>query len=411
MNNLVKEIKRKIGKKRLFYVCRDVERAAAGLLLGLQNFYIITNDGPYARELQKKYGQKIIVVKSKNLLDTHELLAFCHPEATYAEGSSRRMGEDSSYSFGMTIKQNDLILVFKPTTQIEKICAQNGWRLLNPSAELSRTVEEKISQIKWLGALVKKYLPPHKIDILKNLQFSGEPFVLQFNHGHTGNGTILIKSKKQLANLIKKFPDRPARVTRYVDGSLFTNNNIVWGDKILLGNINYQITGLKPFTNNKFATIGNDWALPHKILSATQKKKYYEIAKAVGERLAKDGWRGLFGIDVVMDAHTQKMYLLEINARQPASTTFESELQHLTDNNGITTFDAHLSALLGTHPDSHALTKIFDGAQIVKRVGGKKIPALKSWRQIKYRNTEPGADEIRFQFLHGIMTAHNKLKI
>jgi len=290
MNDLKAEIIRKIGKKRLFYVCRDVERAAAGLLLDLPNFYIITNDGAYARELAKGVKDcKIVRLKNKEQLDTFQLLI--------------------NQSTNKLIHRGDLVMVFKPTKQIEEICKENGWKLLNPSAQLANRVEEKISQVTWLGSL-KKYLPDYKIAECGKIKWPGEKFVLQFNHSHTGSGTILVNSPKQLAEIQKQFPRRPARYARYIAGPLFTNNNIVWNNKILLGNISYQITGLKPFTDNKFATIGNDWAVTTRILNAKQIKQYHAIAIAVGKRLAKSGWKGLFGIDVIVDEKSGRLYLL-----------------------------------------------------------------------------------------------------
>ena len=117
-------------------------------------------------------------------------------------------------------------------------------------------------------------------------------------------------------------------MAKYIDGPLFTNNNVVAKDTVLLGNINYQITGLLPFTENPFSTIGNDWELPRKILTKKQLARYNKIATDVGNRLRDSGWKGLFGIDVVLEQSTGKLYLLEINCRQPASTTYESQLQN-----------------------------------------------------------------------------------
>jgi len=417
MDKLNKEIKRKLNKRRLFYVCRDVERAAAGLLLSLPNYFIITNDSPYARVLQKQYQKNIILVKSKEQLDTRELLSRCHsraggnPDAHHTRLDPRFRGDDT-----LTIRPNDLVLVFKPTKQIEQICQANKWKLLNPSAELANKVEEKILQVEWLGPF-KKYLPGYRIELIKNIRWTGQEFILQFAHSHTGSGTMLIKSQKQLDELNKKFPERPTRVAKFIQGPLFTNNNVVWGNQILIGNINYQITGLAPFTDREFATIGNDWFLPHKILTKSQITQYKKIATDVGKKLASDGWKGLYGIDVVMDELTKKLYLLEINARQPASTTFESELQQIEalkqkNHATLTTFEAHLAALLGIRFRTDKLIEIYDGAQIIKRVGTKKISEPKNaWRVIRYSNTAPDADETRFQFLHGIMSGHNKIKI
>jgi len=392
------QIKRSLGQKTCFYVTRDIERAVAGLLLDIPNFHIITNDAPYARELIRKYPKNIIILKNKITVDTLGLLQLTQETKT--------------------IKKNDLILVFKNTPQIEKICAAYGWKLLNPPAELAGQVEEKISQIKWLGTLAK-FLPGYQVAICKNIFWTGKKFILQFNRSHTGSGTILITDKKQLEEIRRKFPRREARIAEYISGPLFTNNNIVWGNKILPGNISYQITGLKPFTDLPFATIGNDWALPAKILGAKQKKEYLKIATAVGKKLARQNWKGLFGIDVVMDEKTKKLYLLEINARQPASATFESELQS-RQKNGITVFEAHLGALLGVRPEKFSLIKITNGAQIIQRVTSSChrqersdeaiLTKSKKYKIIKYQNTKPGADLWRLQSPRGLMSGHNKLK-
>lgn len=305
------------------------------------------------------------------------------------------------------------MLVFKNTAQIEKICEEKKWVLLNPSAKTAGTVEEKISQVSWLGPLAN-FLPNHKIEICKNINWRWKNFIIQFNRSHTGSGTILVDSKEKLEEIKNKFPMREARIVDYIKGPLFTNNNIVWGNKILVGNINYQITGISPFTDNPFATIGNDWALPNKILSKEQIKEYRKIVTAVGKKLKKHGWKGLFGIDVVLDESSNKLYLIEINARQPASTAFESTLQMQNANGGITTFEAHLASLLELDTKNYELAKITDGAQIVQRVTQRidklRMPKIESdaiANIIIYENTAPGSDLMRVQSKKSIMANHS----
>lgn len=421
-----------LAKTPTIYITRDIERAL-GLPLETQGYFIISNYTPFAKSVVK--GRKnVLLIQEKELLDTHELLQ--HPKAK------------------TFIQKGASIVVFKPTLQIEKICAENSWKLLNPSAELSNKVEEKISQIEWLGPL-KKYLPTYSVLKCKDIEFflksqdncffevrtrrerSGpfsatkknncprfQSFILQFNRSHTGSGTFLIENEKQLKEIKQKFPNREARVAKYIDGPLFTNNNVVAKDTILLGNINYQITGLLPFTDNPFTTIGNDWELPRKILNKKQIAQYNKIATDVGNRLRESGWKGLFGIDVVLEQKTGKLYLLEINCRQPASTTYESQLQNMTYDVGhrtydemITTSDAHLLALLDKPLKAHKLIHLSSGAQIIQRVT-KDIPTLKEpilykpdnrFTYILYNNTKPGSDLLRLQTKKGIMSAHNKL--
>jgi len=380
----------------LFYVTRDIERA---LGLHLPGYFIISNSTVAGKQIAAGRTD-ILLIENASLLDTHELL-------------NHSLTQEFITQHTQAVPQ---IIVFKNTTIIEKICAEKNWHLLNPSAVLSQKVEEKISQVNWLGDLAQ-FLPPHKIQIAKEVSFEGRPFILQFNRAHTGMGTHLIGSQKELTEIQQKFPDRPVRITKFIQGPMFTNNNVVTPDKILLGNINYQITGLSPFTDQPFSTIGNDWGLPHVLLNDDLKEQYITIAEAVGEKLRESGWKGLFGIDVILDDTEQKLSLIEINARQPASTTYESQLQ----KNSLTTFEAHLLALLD-ESIQEGLTPISEGAQIILRNGKtprtpeKQTQTLQKLEKlhldltlIPYNNTEPGSDWIRIQTSKSFMQNHNQL--
>lgn len=411
------------------YVTRDLERAL-GLPSSYDNYYIIANFSPYAKEYTK--GRKnILLIKEKELLDTRELLD--HPRVV-------------KYIKKIIDPQ---IVVFKNTLHIEKLCESRGWSLLNPPSYLANRIEEKISQITWLGPL-KKYLPPHQVMLCKDLQSiytesnpAPEEFIVQFNRAHTGGGTILVTDKEQVQELREKFPNREVRVTKFIAGASYTLNVVVWNKKVLLGNISYQITGLPPFTDSAFATIGNDWALPQKLLTKKQLGQIQNIGIDIGKKLAAEHWWGLFGIDVIVEEKSGTVYLIEINARQPASTTFESQLQQsviLTrhgeeesksqplrsfsaaadqDDNTITIFETHLNALLGLPPSANNLQVIKNGAQIIDRCKESKITkkelqlkinklnhlGLNTWL---YSNTNLGADHLRVQSKQGIMLDHNK---
>jgi predicted ATP-grasp superfamily ATP-dependent carboligase len=387
--------------KPVIYVVRDLERTL-GLPVTTKGYYIISNYTTFANSLVK--GRKnVLLIKNTELLDTRELLIHA-----------------KTINFIKKIK-NPQVLVFKNTLAIEKICQENGWPLLNPSAELASEVEEKITQVQWLGSL-KKYLPPFEVRIANDVKWTGKKFILQFNRAHTGSGTILVENKEQLVEIQTKFPNREVRITKFINGPMLTNNNVVWGNKILCGNISYQITGLKPFTSLPFATVGNDWALPHKILSTTQKKEYEKMAQEIGTKMFESGWKGLFGIDVICDEKTGKLYLIEINARQPASTSFESILQAIKNINGLTSFQAHLLALLGEKNVATKLIAIKGGAQITQKIVPmlKKINITKIINKIKrlnnkkikvfvYENIKPESDLIRMQSTNGLMASPNIL--
>ncbi len=400
------ELTQRLAKNPIVYITRDIERAL-GFPLDTPGYFIISNATPFAKSVAAGL-KNITLIEADRLLDTWELMEHADVRLQIA-------------NWRLQIVPN--IVVFKNTPKIEDICKKNDWHLLNPSAALANKIEEKISQVEWLDDLAK-FLPPHRIDLCKNISWDGAPFILQFNRAHTGTGTMLIQNEKELRDVQKKFPDRPARMTAYIDGPVFTNNNIVGTDTILIGNISYQITGMAPFTDNPFATIGNDWKLPHALLSSEQKKQYGSIARAVGEKLRADGWRGLFGIDVIVEAKTRKLHLLEINARQPASAAYESKLQsdrqtvRPSDRQTVTTFEAHLLALLGYDLSEYELIEIEDGAQIIQRVtktiqqyDNTTIQQLEqhNFTVIPYPNTTDGSELLRIQSERGIMETHGEL--
>tara|TARA_Y100001970_G_scaffold265220_1_gene352597 strand:- start:786 stop:2036 length:1251 start_codon:yes stop_codon:yes gene_type:complete len=391
-----------LKKHHIIYVNRSFERAY-GMDLSIPDFSIISNISEFAKQ-HKQDRSHIVLIKDATLLDSWQLLT--HPKAlTY-------ITEKKQKQFGG-------VVIFKNNKKIERICAENNIPLLNPPADLVNTIEQKISQVAWLNEL-QKYLPPTQIDICKNISWNFEPFVLQFNQGHTGSGTTLIEHEKQLQELQKRFPERPVRISAYIRGTTFTCNTIVSKDAVHVGSLSYQITGLMPFTNTQFATIGNDWQLPHTILSYEQQAISKEIANAVGKKMQQEGWRGAFGIDVIVEEQTGNVNLLEINARQAASVTFESQLQQYaapkSANNLMTTFEAHIAALAGLSTKDHKLIPVKTGAQIVLRLWEKtkKVEQAQLKKEledagffiISYRSDAPGSDMLRIQSKESIMEKH-----
>lgn len=365
----------------VLYVSRDAERALALSPLP-PGFFVLTNE----QSIQETQDQ-VIGVASERLLSTAELLS--QPEVKtllLEEGISQ-------------------IMVFKPTRRIEQLCEDLGVTLINPAANLAAEIEEKITQVSWLGDLAE-LLPPHYIAPMKEVAWNGEAFIIQFNRAHTGSGTVFIENETDLQALKDKFPDRPARVSAFIDGYTITNNTVVTADAVIPGNISYQITGLAPFTKLPFATIGNDFALPNTLLNYEQQSRFFEIANAVGKHMQAAGWKGAFGIDVMVEKATGKLYLLEINARQPASVAFESLLQEKQKskrNTALTTFEAHLLALLEQPLPSDKLIPLEAGAQIVLRKQEQSVDIdtirenLTDYRSIPYHNTKPESDLLRIQ--------------
>ena len=395
----------------VIYVTREIERALG--MVPSEHYRIVTNRTPYGETLKSQYPDFVTLVESPTpkLLGTGELLDNPKTAAVYEEIRSHSQGSGS-------LLPAPCFLVFKNTARIEPITRAHGWKLVNPLASLSERVENKITQVAWLENSAAYYLPKHEVGPLKRVAWTGEPFVLQWGHGHTGDGTILVDSQTELDKWRARFPYRMTRVSALITGPSFTVNALVAGDDVLIGNVSYQITGMAPFTDSRFATVGNDWSAVRSILTEAELRSIENLAKDIGMRLKDSGWRGLYGVDIMRDDERGRIFLIEVNARQPASTPFESFLQSSERAKGavgITMFEAHLKALLG-EPITEPLIKIKDGSQIIQRVTNtvKSVPegaasSLSSagYQVVSYTNNELNADLLRIQSMEGIMAGHN----
>jgi hypothetical protein len=382
----------------LVYVTKDIERA-----LGLSptegyNIFAASND--YARHIQSLYPKNVYL----SAIQTSNTLSILRDRFILEQ---------------LTKLKIKSVLFFKNSTLLEKEASKIGVQVLNPRAKLAEKIENKISQLSWLGSLASKYMPPYEVRSMKSIKWEKKPLVIQWEHGHTGDGTILINSQSELESLIQKFPERLARVTEYILGPSFTLSAVAAQKKTFIGNISYQITGLSPFTDNVWSTVGNDWSIPYSFFSEKEIRYILKITKDVGEKMIESGWSGLFGLDFIYDQERNKILLLEINARQPASVTFESKIQERMrqSDKEMTIFEAHLLALLGEKMGKKII-EINDGAQIIQRVtktirryDRKKIDKLESagYQVIEYNNTEPNSDLLRIQSKAGIMENHGKL--
>lgn len=386
-----------LNDNKIIYVTRDIERALG--MVPSKDYLIISNKTAYGEEIRKQYPDFVHLIsrENKDLLGTTELLS--HPETV------------------KIVTPDSRILVFKNTLRVETEISNKKWIVINPKSQLSERVENKLSQIRWLGELAK-YLPSHTTKLTKQISWKNEPFIIQWAHGHTGDGTILIRKMEELSALQEKFPERMARLSSFINGPSFTVNAVVAKDKILMGNVSYQITGLQPFTDNEFSTVGNDWGLTKAILKPKDLENIQTIVHDVGVKLQKDGWKGLFGVDFIMEEKSRRIYLIEINARQPASTTFESLLEMKEREKGvkgITTFEAHLRALLDLPIDQNIIG-INNGAQIVQRITkhiqgvfNNEILTLKKkgYDVVIYENDVMNSDLVRIQSEESIMSDHN----
>src|SRR3989344_8820005 len=111
----------------MWYVTKDSERAAGINFKKYPELRIVSNRAPLADMLQKMYPRKVFL--SKENKGTLELLE------AYAKHIEK-------------LDRTPEILVFKNSSQIERLAKEKKWKLLNPDAELIEKFEHKLNQYK-----------------------------------------------------------------------------------------------------------------------------------------------------------------------------------------------------------------------------------------------------------------------
>ncbi len=306
--------------KPIFFVCNDPERA-----LGLENiiggYHIVCSDDNPLLDVAIEKGINVFSLareeKKPNPIfrNSNKILQ----NAKVQEYIRRNTPGDA--------KPN--IIVFKVSLQIEKTCEKLGYKLLNTTSALNKRFELKISQYNSLKTL-QSFFPKTIISTLNKTNYSklkeklGDKMVIQYNRGHTGNNTFFIENEKDYRKEREKYSNRLARIAEFVQGDVYTLNACVTRFGIVYGGISYQITGIKEFTSKKGGTIGNDWQYPEKISQKNQ-KHIQEILKKIEAELLSVGYKGMLGVDFIITPK-ERIYLIEINARQPASTPMHTKL-------------------------------------------------------------------------------------
>ena len=294
----------------IFYITKDPERAT-GIEDMLEDYHVICPYPSTTTEVLKKNGVSVFVLDQDIEGGTYGMLRAPAVQSYIKEHTPPTAGRAAN------------ILLLKTSALIERFCSEQKWNLWAPEAEVAKKYEDKISQYQALVDVVP-FPPSSRITIIENIKKGAYPYMLQFNSGHSGEGTHIIKNPAQLDEYKEKFPNREVRISEYMNGDTYTLNALVTksGD-IFTGSISLQLTGIPEATNNPSATVGNDFGKAV-VLTEEQVVEIKNMALSVGSTMKKDGYVGLFGIDVIVTG--AGVYFVEVNTHQPASISFEAIL-------------------------------------------------------------------------------------
>ena len=296
----------------IFFITPNPNRAI-GLEGIIENYCVICSQRSDAVDYFKKNETAVFCLNDNKIKNSGKIL-FSKKVIDYIRKKSRNK------------KAN--IITFKPSPMIQKICAENNFNYLGNDWKLNRKLEDKIE---FVEITRKLKIPNADSEIIKlernkcSLNFSkNKKFIIQLARGFSGNSTFLIESENDLNKILKKYENRKIKLSKYLEGETYTVNACVAEGEILISKPIFQITGLSSYNKNSFGTCGNDYVYSEK-LKKEQRKKIFDYTKKIGGYLKKIGYRGIFGLDFVID--NSDVNLIEINPRFVASIPFFTKLQ------------------------------------------------------------------------------------
>lgn len=218
-----------------------------------------------------------------------------------------------------------VIIPFKPSARIDFLCHQNNWICASNNHQLNRKLEDKII---FQQLCQKNNLPqiPSSIDNFNQNNFLAyqkkyQPnLVIQSHFGWAGKSTF---SSNNWAEIKNKIPiNTVVKFSPFINGYSLLNNCCLTSKGLIQSPPALQYTGIKPFTQHPFTTVGRQWPslAPKNIID-----KVNHITQDFSAILNQVNYKGFFGLDFMVD--NDNVYLLECNPRLTASFAFYNQIE------------------------------------------------------------------------------------
>ena len=252
--------------------------------------------------------------------------------------------EDGIIKHLQSFEEKPVLLIYRMSKGLVDVFKKYDWTIVGSDYNVRNKYDNKIDFNKMLK-YVNLPFPPHMILSQEDIEYDkvvnslGVRMVIQFPISFSGSGTFIIHSKEDFNKTIyserfkkqkKKNELGKIRITKYVNrklspviGVCCTKEGIVYTD------LYHQIIDAPEVVKKEKGTgvyCGNEWTSAN--FSENIKKQAYEAAEKIGSYLQKkEGYKGYFGLDFVLDDNTKILYPIEVNIRLIGSFPVFSMLQ------------------------------------------------------------------------------------
>lgn len=229
------------------------------------------------------------------------------------------------------------ILVYKASSKMEKVAQENNWNLIAPPVKFGKELFENKIKFRKILEDLNIPVPPGKVTSLNKLHYGhlinsyGLPFVIQHPTKGGGKGTFFIKNHEDFEKAYQKLKEpiketylgekkeNPAEeviISRFIEGPSPSITGCVTRHGIISTNLQYQVLDMPELYNPEKGSglfCGHDWSasdFPEEL-----NKQVYNTIEKIGNYFKEQGYKGIFGLDFIMDKKSKKLYITEANPR------------------------------------------------------------------------------------------------
>jgi biotin carboxylase len=205
--------------------------------------------------------------------------------------------------------------------ETEALAAKAGLQVALPSAELRHRLDSKIVTTQ-LGDEAGVPSVPNALGraanydellALASAAGLGDDLVVQTPYGDSGKTTFFVASKGDWEENEKEMAGQELKVMRRINPRALAVEACLTRHGTLVGPLMSDLTGHPQLTPYQGGWCGND--ISPDVASAELRERARELTRKLGDRLAREGYRGCVCVDYLVDVDAGELYLGEINPR------------------------------------------------------------------------------------------------
>ncbi|MFQ6111165.1 MAG: ATP-grasp domain-containing protein [Nitrospinota bacterium] len=291
------------------------------------------------------------------------------------------------------------LIPYRSTHYMEELSEAEGGRvkiLANP-VHLKNVLDDKRRFRAVMGELGLK-IPPGYVSLAEDISFRegarrlGNPFVAQLPVASSGNGTFLVRDEAELRGLMRRLDYQGDLIlNRYIHGYSLGMTACIYRGQFYMASPSVQLSGIADCSSHIFGYAGSDFAAFSRLVPPALKDKLLPQVERVGEWVAAQGYRGIFGVDFIVEG--EELYAIEINPRLLGTTQLMTEAQ-LLSREVLPSVFLHLAEFLGVEVEVSSREE-FNRATIHAELSGF---------QLFLRNTASTACRVEGEIEPGIYT-------